>query len=101
MINDRLVLVGVATLSAVATAGWLRQTPAAVMPQATNFSAPMSLAAEPLPIQPELAAKSAALSSLTKACTARSIRHDASRMNGPGSRTAAYFSVSMTTAANT
>jgi hypothetical protein len=62
MINDRLVLVGVAALSAVATAGWLRQTPAAVMPQATNFNAPMSLAAEPLPIQEEPSAKSAAFS---------------------------------------
>ena len=41
MLNDRLVLVGVAALSAVATAGWMRQTPVAIPPQATNFTAPM------------------------------------------------------------
>jgi hypothetical protein len=45
MINDRLILIGVAALSAVATAGWVRQTPA-VMPQATNFNAPMALEAD-------------------------------------------------------
>jgi hypothetical protein len=39
MITDRLVLVGVAALSAVATAGWMRQIP--VAPQASNFTAPM------------------------------------------------------------
>jgi hypothetical protein len=51
MLNDRLVLVGVAALSAVATAGWMRQTPVAITPQASNFTAPM-LEAEPmLPVQ--------------------------------------------------
>ena len=51
MLNDRLVLVGVAVLSSVATAGWLRQTPVASMPQATNFTAPM-LEPEPMiPVQ--------------------------------------------------
>jgi hypothetical protein len=40
MLNDRLVLVGVAALSAVATAGWMRQTPVAPAPQATNLTAP-------------------------------------------------------------
>jgi hypothetical protein len=41
MLNDRLVLVGVAALSAVATAGWMRQTPVGSAPQATNLTAPI------------------------------------------------------------
>ena len=49
MLNDRLVLVGVAALSAVATAGWMRQTPVAVAPQVLNFAAPML---EPEPVIP-------------------------------------------------
>ena len=49
MLNDRLVLVGVAALSAVATAGWMRQTPVAVAPQVSNFAAPML---EPEPVIP-------------------------------------------------
>jgi uncharacterized protein YcfJ len=42
MLNDRLVLVGVAALSAVATAGWMRPTPnvSAASPQAVQFVAP-------------------------------------------------------------
>ena len=49
MLNDRLVLVGVAALSAVATAGWMRQAPVAITPQATSFLAPML---EPEPVIP-------------------------------------------------
>lgn len=41
MLTDRLVLAGVATLSAVATAGWVRQTPVSYAPQATNLTAPL------------------------------------------------------------
>jgi uncharacterized protein YcfJ len=42
MLNDRLVLVGVAALSAVATAGWMRPSPvvSAAPPQAMHFVAP-------------------------------------------------------------
>jgi hypothetical protein len=56
MLNDKMVLVGVAALSAVATAGWVRQTPVTVMPQATNFAAPM------LEPDPAMAAQPAAFS---------------------------------------
>ena len=41
MHKDRLLLVGIAALSAVATAGWMRTTPVAVAPQAMHFNAPM------------------------------------------------------------
>jgi hypothetical protein len=51
MLNDRLVLVGVAALSAVATAGWMRQAPAAIAPQATNFTAPLLEPESAIPVQ--------------------------------------------------
>ena len=51
MLNDRLVLVGVAALSAVATAGWMRQAPVAVTPQATNLNAPLPEAESVIPAQ--------------------------------------------------
>ncbi len=47
MINDRLVLVGVAAMSAVATAGWMRQTPGVVAPQPMAFTAPSALEPQP------------------------------------------------------
>src|SRR4051794_22815910 len=50
MIQDRLILVGVAALSAVATAGWVRQTPDAAAPQALNFRNPSAVDSEPLPL---------------------------------------------------
>lgn len=43
MINDKLLLLGVAAISAVATAGWLRPTPAMQIPQAANFVAPANV----------------------------------------------------------
>lgn len=55
MINDRLVLVGVAAMSAVATAGWMRQTPGVALAQPMAFTAP-----SPLEPQPDLIANSAA-----------------------------------------
>ncbi|HYP07515.1 MAG TPA: hypothetical protein VER03_14880 [Bryobacteraceae bacterium] len=52
MLNDRLLMVGVAALSAVATAGWMRQTPTvAAAPQATNFTAPVLEPEPALPVQ--------------------------------------------------
>jgi hypothetical protein len=50
MFNDKLLLVGVAALSAVATAGWVRQTPVTVAPQA--FTAPMLEMDPAIAVQP-------------------------------------------------
>jgi uncharacterized protein YcfJ len=54
MLNDRLVLVGVAAMSAVATAGWMRPTPVNFTPQAMNFTAAgleaEALTPAPLPV---------------------------------------------------
>lgn len=40
MIQDRIILLGVATLSAIATAGWVRPMPVTFTPMANNFIAP-------------------------------------------------------------
>ena len=52
MINDRLVLIGFAALSAVATAGWVRQTPAvAPLPLEADYGVPVTSTAFEQPVQ--------------------------------------------------